>query len=107
MGCFLFVCGGSLERLEPQTKGLVRKRMTVEEYLAHQPEEEIADSGQISSFLDSEVAVWERVHWRLSEELFLFWYIWLKDNAVMVEGFVAEVKNCTKTPQSAEITNNS
>ena len=84
--------GGSLTRLEPETKGLVKKRMTVEEYLEHEPEEEKADSKQISSILDSEAEVWLRVHWRLSEELFLFWYIWLKDNSGMVEGFVEEVK---------------
>lgn len=66
--------------------------MTVEEYLAHQPEEEIAKSRQNSSILDSEMEVWLRGHWRLSEELFLFWYIWLKDNTAMVEEFVEEVK---------------
>ncbi|MBU4452961.1 hypothetical protein L6260_02210 [Candidatus Parcubacteria bacterium] len=75
--------------------------------MAHQPEEEAANSKRISSILDSEMEVWLRVHWRLSKELFLFWYIWLKDNAAMVEEFVEEVKSCTKTPQSAEITNNS
>ncbi len=67
--------------------------MTVDEYLAHQPEEEKADSGQILSILDSEVEVWLRVHWRLSEELCLFWYIWLKDNTAMVEEFVEEIKS--------------
>jgi hypothetical protein len=66
--------------------------MTVNEYLAHQPEEEKTDSKQISSVLDSEMEVWLRMYWRLSEELFLFWYIWLKDNTVMVEEFVGEVK---------------
>jgi hypothetical protein len=66
--------------------------MTVEEYLAHQPEEETADSKQNSSISESEMEVWLRVHWRLSEELFLFWYIWLKDNLAMVEEFVKEVK---------------
>ena len=81
--------------------------MTVEEYLEHQPEEEMADFKRISSILDSEMEVWFRVHWRLSEELFLFWYIWLKDNTAMVKEFVEEVKICTQTPQSAEITNNS
>ena len=85
--------GGSLTRLEPETKGLVKKRMTVDEYLAHQQEEEMADSKQISSILDSEAEIWYRVHWRLSDELFLFWYIWLKDNTAMVEEFVEEVKN--------------
>lgn len=67
--------------------------MTVDEYLEHQPEEEMAGSGQISSILDSEMEVWFRVHWRLSEELFLFWYIWLKDNTAMVEEFVEEVRS--------------
>ncbi|MCX6739993.1 MAG: hypothetical protein NTZ49_02065 [Candidatus Parcubacteria bacterium] len=85
--------GGSLTRFEPETKALVKKRMTVDEYLAHQPEEEMADSKQISSILDSEMEVWLRVHWRLSEELFLFWYIWLKDNTAMVEEFVEEVNS--------------
>ncbi len=66
--------------------------MTVDEYLAHQPKEEMADSKQISSVSDSEAAIWYQVHWRLSEELFLFWYIWLKDNTTMAEEFVAEVK---------------
>jgi hypothetical protein len=75
--------------------------MSVDEYLAHQPEEEKADSEQISSILDSEIEVWLRVHWRLSEELFLFWYIWLKDNTAMVEGFVEEVKGASEyTPQN-------
>ncbi|MDP2631328.1 MAG: hypothetical protein Q8P30_00995 [Candidatus Uhrbacteria bacterium] len=60
--------------------------------MEHQPEEEMADSKQISSVSDSEMDVWMRVHWRLSEELFLFWYIWLKDNTAMVEEFVEEVK---------------
>lgn len=89
-----------MERLEPETKGLVKKRMTVEEYLAHQPEEEMADSKQISSISDSEMEVWLRVHWRLSEELFLFWYIWLKDNLVMVEEFVGEVKSAVVKNQT-------
>lgn len=71
---------------------MVKKRMTVDEYLAHQPKEEKADSKQISSILDSEMEVWLRVYWRLSEELFLFWYIWLKDNFVMVKEWVEEVK---------------
>lgn len=53
----------------------------------------MAGSGQISSILDSEMEVWFRVHWRLSEELFLFWYIWLKDNTAMVEEFVEEVRS--------------
>lgn len=66
--------------------------MTVDEYLEHQPEEETADSKQISSVLDSEIEVWLRVYWRISEELFLFWYIWLKDNTVMVEEFMEEVR---------------
>lgn len=74
---------------------MVKKRMTVDEYLAHQPEEETADSRQISSVLDSEMAVWERVHWRLSEELFLFWYIWLKDNFEEMKEWVEEVKGAT------------
>ena len=78
--------------MEPETKGLVKKRMTVEEYLEHQPEEEMADSKQITNILDSEAEIWHRVYWRLSEELFLFWYIWLKDNTAMVERFVEEVK---------------
>lgn len=71
--------------------------MTVEEYLEHQPEEETADSKHISSILDSEMEVWLRVHWRLSEELFLFWYIWLKDNTAMMKEFVEEMKLATNT----------
>ncbi|HAL50269.1 MAG: hypothetical protein UU40_C0002G0058 [Candidatus Uhrbacteria bacterium GW2011_GWD2_41_121] len=59
--------GGSLTRLEPETKGLVKKRMTVEKYLENQPEEEMDDSEQISRILDSDAEVWLRVHWRLSE----------------------------------------
>jgi len=81
--------------LEPETKGLVKKRMTVEEYLVHQPKEETANSKQISIILDSEAEIWHRVHWQLSEELFLIWYIWLRDNTAMVEGFVEEVKKTT------------
>ena len=86
--------------MEPETKGLVKKRMTVEEYLEHQPEEEIADSKQISSILDLEVEVWLRVHWSLSEELFLFWYIWLKDNTAMVKDVVGEVKTAIGVNQT-------
>lgn len=89
--CRCFCGGGSLTRLEPETKGLVKKRMTIDEYLEHQSEEEMADSKRISGIY-SEMEVWFRVHWRLSEELFLFWYIWLKDNLGMVEEFVEEVK---------------
>ena len=89
--------------MEPETKGLVRKRMTIDEYLAHHPEEEMADSRQISSVLDSKVEVWIRVHWRLSEALFLFWYIWLKDNTAVVEGFVEEMKLATDTSHSEAV----
>ncbi|HQB51084.1 MAG TPA: hypothetical protein PLT32_02605 [bacterium] len=89
----LFDGGGYYARFEPETKRLVKKSMTVDEYLAHQPEEKTADSGQVSSILDSEVEVWNRVWWRLLEELFLFWYIWLKDNKAMVEEFVDEINN--------------
>jgi hypothetical protein len=71
--------------------------MTVDEYLEHQPEEGTADFKQVSSVLDSEMAAWLRVYWRLSEELFLYWYIWLKDNAVMVEEFVEEIKSETSS----------
>ncbi len=78
--------------------------MTVEEYLEHQPEEETADSKQISSILDSEMEVWLRVHWRLSEELFLFWYIWLKDNSAMVEAFVEEVNPLLIQEQATSLT---
>ena len=81
-----------MTRFELETKRLVKKRMTVDEYLAHQPEDEMADSKQISSILDSELEVWSRVWWRLLEDEFLGWYIWLKDNSGMVEGFVEENK---------------
>jgi len=67
--------------------------MTADEYLEHQLDEEMPDSKQVSSVLDSEMEVWLRVHWRLSEELFLFWYIWLKDNTAMVEEFVGDIKD--------------
>lgn len=87
--------GGYYARIEPEAKGLVRKRMTVDEYLAHQPDEEKADSGQISSILDSEAEVWNRVWWRLLDEQFLGWYIWLKDNLVEVKEWVEEVKEAT------------
>ncbi|MFO0780466.1 MAG: hypothetical protein U0519_01030 [Candidatus Gracilibacteria bacterium] len=84
--------GGSCAWFEPEAKGLVKKGMTVDEYLAHQPQEEKADSKQISSILDSEMEVWTRVHWRLSEELFAVWYVWLKDNFVEMKEFVEEMK---------------
>ena len=74
--------------------------MTVEKYLENQPEEEMADSEQISRILDSEAEVWLRVHWRLSEELFLFWYIWLKDNTAMMKEFVEEVKTAVGIDQT-------
>jgi hypothetical protein len=77
--------------------------MTVVEYLAHQPEEDKVDSRQISSILDSEMEVWSRVWWRLLEEEFLGWYIWLKDHSGMVEGFVEEVKST----KSIHVENNS
>lgn len=76
--------------------------MSVDEYLAHEPEEEKANSRQISSILDSEMEVWTRVHWRLSEELFLFWYIWLKDNFVEMKEWVEEVKMAIKDYSSSE-----
>lgn len=76
--------------------------MTVDEYLEHQQEEEMADYKQISSVLDSEMEVWLRVYWRLSEELFLFWYIWLKDNFVMVKEWVEEVKTSMLTKDNSE-----
>ena len=86
--------------MEPETKGLVKKRMSVEEYLEHQPDEEMADSRQISSILDSEIEVWSRVWWRLLEEKFLGWYIWLKDNTAMVKEFVEEVKTAIGIDQT-------
>ncbi len=86
----MFDGGGNYARFVPETKRLVKKRLTVNEYLAHQPEDEKTDSKLVSGILDSEVEVWVRVHWRLSEELFLFWYIWLKDNTAMVAEFVEE-----------------
>ena len=36
---------------------------------------------------------WYRVNWRLLEEEFLEWYIWLKDNFVEMKKFVEEVKD--------------
>ena len=66
--------------------------MTVDEYLAHQPEEEKTDSKPVSSLLDSEDEAWSRVWWRLLDEQFLGWYIWLKDNLVEMREWVEEVK---------------
>ncbi|MCC7197609.1 hypothetical protein IT413_05455 [Candidatus Peregrinibacteria bacterium] len=67
--------------------------MTVDEYLEHQPEEETADFRSISSFSGTEVVeVWSRIWWRLLEEQFLFWYLWLKDNFEEIRAFVQEVK---------------
>lgn len=66
--------------------------MTVDEYLAHEPEEEKSNSKQILGVLDSGVEVWARVWWRLFDEQFLGWYIWLKENLALVEGFVREIK---------------
>lgn len=76
--------------------------MTVDEYLEHQPEEERAGSKQISSILDSEMEVYFRVHWRLSEVLFLFWYIWLKDNFVEIKAWVEEIKIAIKDYPASE-----
>ena len=56
-----------------------------------------------SLILDSEAEVWFRVHWLLSEELFLFWYIWFKDNSAMVEGFVEEVKTAIGVNQTRSL----
>ncbi|HQA84268.1 MAG TPA: hypothetical protein PLE47_02860 [bacterium] len=66
--------------------------MTVDEYLEHEPEEEKAESKQISSVLDSDVEVWSRVWWQLLDEQFLVWYIWLKDNFEGMKEWVEEVK---------------
>lgn len=84
--------GGYYARFEPETKRLVKKRMTVDEYLEHYPEEEIADFKQISHISDSDIEVWLKAHWRLSKELFLFWYIWLKDNLVEMREWVEKIK---------------
>lgn len=67
--------------------------MTVDKYLAHEPEEEKSDSKEISRLLDSEAEVWDRIWWRLMDEQFLGWYIWLKDNLVMVREFVEDVRS--------------
>jgi hypothetical protein len=58
----------------------------------------MANTKQISSILDSEMEVWSRVWWRLLEEEFLGWFIWLKDHSGMVEGFVEEVKQGSINP---------
>jgi len=84
--------GGYCTRFEPETKRLVKKGMTVDEYLEHEPEEEKAESKQISSVLDSDVEVWSRVWWQLLDEQFLVWYIWLKDNFEGMKEWVEEVK---------------
>ena len=90
-----------MTRLEPETKRLVKNRMTVDEYLAHEPEEEKTDSRQVSSILDSETEMLSRAWWRLLEEQFLGWYIWFKDNLVMVSEFVEEVGKAMPPYQKA------
>ena len=87
--------------------------MTVDEYLAHQPEGEKADSKPVLSILDSEAEVWNRVWWRLLDEQFLGWYIWLKDNLVEVKEWGEEVRQalkiysndfgCKSTPSNADL----
>lgn len=89
----VFGGGGYYARFEPETKRLVKNRMTVDEYLEHETEEEKAGSGQVSSFLNSETEVWSRVWWRLMDQQLLGWYIWLKDNFEMVREFVEEMKS--------------
>lgn len=66
--------------------------MTVEEYLEHEPEEGKPDSKQISSILGTDMEVWPGIWWRLMDEQFLGWYIWLKDNFEVVREFVEEIK---------------
>jgi hypothetical protein len=93
-----FAYGGDFKpNLEPLTKGLVKKRMTVDDYLAHEPEVEKPYSEQVSSLLDSEAEVWNRVWWRLLNEQFLGWYIWLKDNLAAVKEWVEEIKGANET----------
>lgn len=56
----------------------------------------LAENKPFSEILEDASEIWYRVNWRLSEELFLFWYIWLKDNLVKIREFVLEMKTVMK-----------
>lgn len=71
-------------QIEPSTKGL--------EFEPRAKRLKTADLKQVSSALDDEAAIWHRLHWRLLEEQFLFWYLWLKDHFEEMKEFVQEVK---------------
>ena len=73
-----------MRQIEPLSKGL--------EVEPRAKRSKVTDINDISSFLDSESAIWYRVNWRLLEEQFLFWYIWLKDHFEEMKEFVQEVK---------------
>ena len=79
--------GGSYARIEPLTKRSELEPPTKWSNLA--------ENTPFSEILEDESAIWYRVNWRLLEEDFLGWYIWLKDNLGMMEGFVEEVKTTT------------
>lgn len=72
-----------MQRLEPETKRL--------EFEPPTKWPNLAENKPFSEILEDESAIWYRVNWRLLEEEFLGWFIWLKDNSRMVEGFVEEV----------------
>lgn len=76
--------GGSLIQIEPSTKGL--------EFEPRAKRSKTAELKQVSSALDDEAAIWHRVFWRLLEEQFLFWYLWLRDHFEEMKEFVQEVK---------------
>ena len=76
--------GCSLIQIEPSTKGL--------EFEPQAKKSKMAEAQYILSALDEEAAIWHRVCWRLLEEQFLFWYLWLKDNFEEIKEFVQEIK---------------
>lgn len=83
-----------MERVEPLTKRL--------EFEPPTKWSNLAENKPFSEILEDESAIWYRVNWRLLEEEFLGWYIWLNDNSGMMEGFVEELKsNIMKTDQDS------
>ena len=74
-----------MERLEPLTKRL--------EFEPPTQWSNLAENKPFSEILEDESAIWYRVNWRLLEEEFFGWYIWLKDNFEEMKQFVQEVKS--------------
>ena len=72
-------------QIEPSTKRL--------EFEPRAKRSKTADVQEISSALDDEAAIWHRMCWRLLEEQFLFWYLWLRDHFEEMKEFVQEVKS--------------